>query len=717
MTDHRHADPEVLVDMTRTIQGQGRMAGAVRVESEFASALLERHPTSVVPVSWSSADEQFVELDRDTAARYLSQSGMPGEDAAGPPLESTRRPDPSRRRILLVTGAGWLSNLKLLHGLMRTRRAIDAELHVVVHDLIHLLFPQWAPREEALKSSSAHEAILAGADRVLVYSDSTARDIADVAERRGIQIRDIRRMALGTTVAPEIGDPGRASLGLESLTDRPFVLYVSSVAARKNHLFISQVWTRLAAELGSRLPRLIFVGRAPADQEAMMERLGRDPALADHLVHVSGANDAQLAWLYQHCLFTVFPSLYEGWGLPVAESLAAGKVCLASNASSIPEVGLGATPVLDPLDIRAWCETVRTLVVEPAAFAAAERNVRETYRATTWLEATERLWNAVVPPLDSPPQRPALHISSPPGPQQLSGLLTMLEPWRPVRTALGVISAHRRRVGVQLAEVPPHGLRLDLAISSQSPSILRVEIEINGLVIDGCVLNPGQPSVRRFDLPRDVLLCRGILEIVAVVRPVTGQPASEDTPLSFEAVSAAPLTRDEETTAVDARRDAWRMDEVVHFSAGSRSLALLKRGWDEAARWGVWTREPVVELSFRPLPQPSEPVVMRAIVRGFVPPAQPELDVDVLVNRTKVATWSFRHPTDFSFVERSVVIPTELISDGFVHMQLSMPGVRSPRELGMSQDERRLGVGLVRAHCTTRRQISGDTDGSPWRGR
>ena len=59
-------------------------------------------------------------------------------------------------------------------------------------------------------------------------------------------------------------------------------------------------------------------------------------------------SDATLYQLYERCLFTVFPSFYEGWGLPVGESLWFGKNCIASNASSIPEVGKEFVTYFDP---------------------------------------------------------------------------------------------------------------------------------------------------------------------------------------------------------------------------------------------------------------------------------------------------------------------------------------------------------------------------------
>ena len=61
-------------------------------------------------------------------------------------------------------------------------------------------------------------------------------------------------------------------------------------------------------------------------------------------------SDAELAFLYRNCRFTVFPSLYEGWGLPIGESLWFGKLCIASKTSSMPEVGGDLVDYVDPKD-------------------------------------------------------------------------------------------------------------------------------------------------------------------------------------------------------------------------------------------------------------------------------------------------------------------------------------------------------------------------------
>ena len=99
------------------------------------------------------------------------------------------------------------------------------------------------------------------------------------------------------------------------------------------------------------------------------------------------------------------------------------------------------------------------------------------------------------------------------------------------------------------------------------------------------------------------------------------------------------------------------------------------------------------------MPQPSEPVLLRLAVRAFVWPSHPALEVDVMAKGTHLTTWAFHHPGDTGFVERSVVIPPDARVDGVVHLELAIPRCRSPRELGMSHDERRLGLGLARGYC------------------
>jgi glycosyltransferase involved in cell wall biosynthesis len=141
------------------------------------------------------------------------------------------------------------------------------------------------------------------------------------------------------------------------------------------------------------LPKLVFAGREGWGVDALLDDLKHDPRVKGRIELLTEARDADLAWLYGNCLFTVYPSLYEGWGLPVAESLAAGKFCLASNAASIPEVGGALLEYLDPLDATLWADRLQFYVEHPESLARVEARIRETYVVTTWDDTAKALFD------------------------------------------------------------------------------------------------------------------------------------------------------------------------------------------------------------------------------------------------------------------------------------------------------------------------------------
>jgi hypothetical protein len=253
------------------------------------------------------------------------------------------------------------------------------------------------------------------------------------------------------------------------------------------------------------------------------------------------------------------------------------------------------------------------------------------------------------------------------------------------------------RLALAMPEVPAHGIGLRFAAVNRAVVGTRVEIEMNGVVRDGFVLAGSACCERRLEAPRDVLLRRALLDVVVVARSTTGADIACEAPVMLRDFSVEPLTESEESAALHDRRAQWRLGDTCHFSAASSGLSLLQQGWGEAAHWGVWTVEPTARLTFRPMPQPSEALVLRVATRAFVWPSHPSMDVDVIAGGRVLTTWRFQHPTDAGIVERSVVVPQDVIESGVVDLQLSIPQCRSPRDLAMSQDERQLGLGFARA--------------------
>jgi len=155
---------------------------------------------------------------------------------------------------------------------------------------------------------------------------------------------------------------------LTQLAGREFVLAAGTIDARKNGISLLQTWRRLIGEFGDKTPLLLFAGMyGRVGGAELRARLESDAVLAQFVRVVNGPPIKCLAWLYKkkkYCLFSIFPSHVEGWGLPVGESAWFGSLCVASKASSIPEVCGELMDYVDPADTADITRAVRRLITD-----------------------------------------------------------------------------------------------------------------------------------------------------------------------------------------------------------------------------------------------------------------------------------------------------------------------------------------------------------------
>jgi glycosyltransferase involved in cell wall biosynthesis len=116
----------------------------------------------------------------------------------------------------------------------------------------------------------------------------------------------------------------------------------------------------------------------------LMQQLQNTNFLDGKIISIEHPSDAELAALYRGCLFTVFPSLYEGWGLPVTESLTFGKPCVISNATSLPEAGGTLARYFDPENIAEATRVIHETIADRAALAAWERRIATEFQPVAW---------------------------------------------------------------------------------------------------------------------------------------------------------------------------------------------------------------------------------------------------------------------------------------------------------------------------------------------
>jgi glycosyltransferase involved in cell wall biosynthesis len=293
---------------------------------------------------------------------------------------------------LLVAGNSWAGPgvCEMLAGIRRT-----STLHLV--PLIYDVIPAKLPHLVAPALRRAFEAwlrkVLELSDLVLTISNHSRRDLVELARREGLPVPPVAVLRLGDELRQHGGAARPRDLP-DGVTG-PFVLCVGSLDVRKNHALLVEVWRRLVQQFGDRVPPLLLAGGQGWSADGVLRQLRADPLIRGHVLRLPDVTDPELRWLYENCLFTLFPSHYEGWGLPVAESLAHGKFCICSSSSSLPEIAGDLVAGHDPTDLLGCLRLVRRALFEPAYLAGREGRIRREFRVTPWRACAEQVVSAL----------------------------------------------------------------------------------------------------------------------------------------------------------------------------------------------------------------------------------------------------------------------------------------------------------------------------------
>jgi glycosyltransferase involved in cell wall biosynthesis len=268
------------------------------------------------------------------------------------------------------------------------KRCYHMKFAMFVHDIMPVTHPQWFPDGNAGKFSKALDDALALSDVMVTSSEHNGREITAYCDRHQLQTPLIKTVRFGD------GFSGNAAFADEKQLALPdkFVLFVSTIEVRKNHVFLLRVWKRLLQRHGSEaIPSLVFFGGLGWNLDELMEELNSSNYLDGKIVILSGLSDAALREAYQRCMFTVYASLGEGWGLPVAEGLAAGRFCVCSNRFPLPQVGGDLIDYFDPIDEQdAQAKLERAMFDQNYRDARTARIIAE-YRPTSWQDCTRSL--------------------------------------------------------------------------------------------------------------------------------------------------------------------------------------------------------------------------------------------------------------------------------------------------------------------------------------
>ena len=341
----------------------GRPQAATRFTAiEFAVSDFDRPwrlPTHLLQDLLHYAKSGQVDLARARAAvdrlRGAGRAFIPGEGA-----------------IYCSPGAFWAGCIA--KGLCTTVQRGGARFGVVIYDIFPITLPHMAEPNTAKTFEGLLQKGIAQWDFFVADSRYTAGELAAyirrTAPQRRLPVLPVP-LAQANTAAQ---DAGALPAGLAA---GRYILCVATIEPRKNHAVLIAAWRALRARRPDS-PDLVLVGRAGWRSEALVESLRADREAGGGIHWLDSVSDAELAALYRDCLFTVYPSLAEGWGLPVGGGRFADYV--------------------DPLSVRAITCALETYSFNAKRRLRRERAIARSFRPRTWGDFADQLTQALSDP-------------------------------------------------------------------------------------------------------------------------------------------------------------------------------------------------------------------------------------------------------------------------------------------------------------------------------
>jgi len=260
----------------------------------------------------------------------------------------------------------------------RARRTL-----VTIHDLSYVRVPECFPAPLLAYLHRAVPRALARADVVLADADSTRRDVNEVYH---VPLDKIKTLYSGVDPRFNPNVSAAAQARVRELTrGKPYLLAVSTIQPRKNYVRLIEAFGKMTNDkLQTTNLNLVISGAKGWMFDEVFQTVAR-LGLRERVIFPDFVSDADLPALYAGATLFVYPSLYEGFGLPVAEAMACGTPVVCSRASSLPEVAGDAALYFDPRDVNAMADALQR--------ALSDAVLREQMRVRGFAQVKQFGWD------------------------------------------------------------------------------------------------------------------------------------------------------------------------------------------------------------------------------------------------------------------------------------------------------------------------------------
>ena len=254
-----------------------------------------------------------------------------------------------------------------------------------VHDVSYVVHPQWSPHPIGPLRQWFYRRSATSATRILTISDFSAAEIVRVY---GIPRERISVSPLGVDrfFSPTDGDLPEA---LPASVREPYLLHVGDLHERRNLGVIVEALTQVRRNFGTASALSLVLAGVDRGLTAGLREMSERAGIGNAVVPLGEVSDDQLRRLYRDAAALVYPSLYEGFGLPLIEAMACGTPVIGSNCASIPEVLGGAGVIVEANDAAAWSRAIIDVVNSAERRAALRAAGLARAARFTWQQTAE----------------------------------------------------------------------------------------------------------------------------------------------------------------------------------------------------------------------------------------------------------------------------------------------------------------------------------------
>lgn len=330
-------------------------------------------------VAWNQSQKQYYVIENKSFGQFLSNS-LANKIVFSKEVWNINQ-QAEGKTIFFDMDSVWNEAAKrsFLYPLLKSR---NYEIYTLVYDVIPILFPQYCHKDTVYRFLDYLTAVLTYSDIIFVNAKNTKKDLEVLLTKIGKPLKRIEVVTLGAdfsknseTEYSDVREDAVAAAGKGR-----YLLTVGTIEPRKNHKYLLDCFDEY---LFKQDINLIIAGREGWNVADFMKRMKAHPQFNERLFFIEKADDRTIDYLYRHAFMFVFPSFYEGFGLPIIEAMERNVVTVASDIEVFREVGGDYCHYIDIQDTGSLAKLVTQFLRDPDMLCK-QKNMLANYRKPKW---------------------------------------------------------------------------------------------------------------------------------------------------------------------------------------------------------------------------------------------------------------------------------------------------------------------------------------------